>query len=211
LSKHAQFTSRRSFRISAGVGALAVAIAAVGTGAAFADEAPAKTAAAVPADAAAAAAEQAAAGHLPVPPDLVPPVGNVASAVFSATGVQIYKCTTTAGVAAWAFVEPVATLTGTTLNSRKRTTAVHYRGPSWQSDQDGSLIVGKAVANSPVSGSIPQLLVQAVSNQGTGVFGQATYVQRLATSGGAAPAGACTDGTITSVPYRAVYKFFVKG
>jgi hypothetical protein len=46
------------------------------------------------------------------------------------------------------------------------------------------------------------------SHTGTGILSNATYINRLATSGGAAPAGACTDGSTTAVPYQAVYVFW---
>jgi hypothetical protein len=65
------------------------------------------------------------------------------------------------------------------------------------------------VASSPVPGSIPQLLLQATKTRGEGVFGHVTYVQRLATSGGVAPTGACTDGRTAGIPYQAEYRFFV--
>jgi hypothetical protein len=58
--------------------------------------------------------------------------------------------------------------------------------------------------------SIPQLLITAKTTRGTGVFGGVTFIQRLATTGGVAPATACTAGQTTSVPYRAVYRFFTK-
>jgi hypothetical protein len=60
-----------------------------------------------------------------------------------------------------------------------------------------------------VPGSIAQLLLQASKNRGAGLFGKVTYVQRLATSGGAAPTGSCTDGQTSGVPYRAEYRFYV--
>jgi hypothetical protein len=87
--------------------------------------------------------------------------------------------------------------------------AVHVRGASWESADDGSLVESRAVASSPVPGSIPQLLLQATRNRGDGAFGQVSYLQRLATRGGTAPAGACTDGQTTGVPYQARYRFFV--
>lgn len=220
MSKHERPTSR-SLRTSAGVAALALGLVAVSAGAAFSqDRAAAPT---VPLAAGAPAADTLAAdrtmadlsaGRLPVPPELVPPAGNVLSATLAAKGVQVYRCVKTESTPpgnptlGWTFVEPVATLAGRTGQPRPAT-AVHFRGPSWQSDQDGSLVEGRAKASSPVPGSIPQLLVQAVRNQGTGIFGRVTFIQRLATGGGAAPSGACTEGTVTGVPYRAVYRFFV--
>jgi hypothetical protein len=140
-----------------------------------------------------------------VPPELVPPGDHVLSAVLPAHGVQVYGCV----AGAWKFTEPVATLTGTTVRPARRVTAIHYRGPSWQSVEDGSVVVGTLAASSPVTGTIPQLLLKASTTRGPGVFGQITYVQRLATGGGAAPTTACTDGTNLSVPYRALYRFFV--
>lgn len=141
----------------------------------------------------------------PAPPELAPPPGNVLSSVYRARGVQVYQCT----AGAWVFVEPAASLTGVARGGLR--TAVHFRGPSWESTGDGSLVEAKAVANVPVAGSIPQLLLQASRNRGAGEFGAVTYVQRLATSGGAAPAGACAEGDTTGVPYRAEYRFYVAG
>jgi hypothetical protein len=143
----------------------------------------------------------------PAPPALAPPAGHVLTAVFAARGVQVYQCT----AGAWAFVEPAATLTGAARRPAGRHDVIHFRGPSWQSTQDGSLVEARAVANSPVPGSIPELLLQSTRNRGDGVFGQTSYIQRLATQGGVAPAGACVDGATAGVPYRAEYRFYSPG
>ena len=65
-------------------------------------------------------------------------------------------------------------------------------------------------AKSAVSGSIAQLLLTVNSHSGpaTGLLGKVTHIQRLNTLGGAAPAGACTDGQKTSVAYHADYVFW---
>jgi hypothetical protein len=182
------------------IGTLALGLVAASANAAFSQVEPA---------AAPAVADQVAAvtGPLTVPPELAPPAGNILSSVLAARGVQVYACT----AGAWTFTEPAATLTGTTIRPFRPVSAVHFRGPSWQSVDDGSLIVGAVDKSSPVPGSIPQLLLRAVSTRPPGIFGSVTFVQRLATSGGTAPAGACTDGVSTGVPYRAVYRFFVAG
>ena len=63
-------------------------------------------------------------------------------------------------------------------------------------------------------GAIPWLLLRASSTTGTGVFTNVTYVQRLNTTGGVAPAtgcGASTSGTDTSVAYTADYYFYTGG
>lgn len=138
-----------------------------------------------------------------VPDELKPPAGNVPAATFNASGVQVYECSG----GEWTFVEPAATLT----DSRGRPVAIHFRSPTWQSTVDSSLVEASAVANVPVAGTIPLLLLKATENRGDGLFGRVTYIQRLATSGGAAPGGSCEDGETKGVPYKAKYRFFVKG
>lgn len=140
-----------------------------------------------------------------IPEAIAVPAGNVLIADLAAQGVQVYQCT----AGAWTFVEPAASLSGrTTTRPRTTQTAVHFRGPSWESTTDGSLVTASSVANSPVPGSIPQLLLKAATNRGDGIFGNVSYIQRLKTTGGAAPAGACTDGQTTGVPYTAKYRFY---
>ena len=140
----------------------------------------------------------------PIPPNLAVPAGNALTAAFAAHGVQVYQCT----AGAWVFVEPAATLLGQATATRGLQGAVHFRGPSWQSTTDGSLVTAAAVANSPVPGSIAELLLKSTSNRGTGVFGKVSYIQRLSTTGGAAPAGTCSDGQTTGVQYTAKYRFY---
>jgi len=52
------------------------------------------------------------------------------------------------------------------------------------------------------------LLLKASENRGKGQFSDVTYVQRLATRGGLAPAGPCTDGAQMSAQYSATYVFW---
>jgi hypothetical protein len=142
-----------------------------------------------------------------VPPGLQPPAGNVLTAQFAASGVQVYQCT----AGAWVFLEPAANLLGYATGTSSIQTAIHYKGPTWESTTDGSLVQGMTIASSPVPGSIPQLLLKATVNRGTGIFGTVTYINRLDTSGGAAPAGSCTSGQTVGVPYSAQYLFYVPG
>ena len=139
-----------------------------------------------------------------VPENLVPPAGNSEVARFRAAGVQIYQCTG----GTWTFVEPAATLSGREKATNKRIEAIHFRGPSWQSVSDGSLVEARSIASSPAEGTIPQLLLQATKTRGDGVFGDVTYIQRLRTKGGLAPTGSCTEGATESVDYKADYVFF---
>ncbi len=143
----------------------------------------------------------------PVPPGLQPPAGNVLTAQFVAGGVQVYQCT----AGAWVFLEPAANLVGYATGTSGIQTAIHYKGPTWESTTDGSLVQGMTIASSPVSGSIPQLLLVATANRGTGIFGTVTYINRLDTSGGAAPTSSCTSGQTVGVPYSARYLFYVPG
>jgi hypothetical protein len=137
-----------------------------------------------------------------VDPKLQVPAGNVLTASLSASGVQVYQC---AG-GSWTFLEPDAT-----LGSRGRTTALHTRGPVWISTVDGSAVGAAAVPGASVArpGAVPELLLKATANRGDGVFGKVTFVQRLRTNGGVAPAGTCATGAQVGVPYTANYLFYV--
>ncbi|MFC8365420.1 DUF3455 domain-containing protein [Streptomyces griseorubiginosus] len=134
------------------------------------------------------------------PAALKVPDGNKLTAVFGARGVQTYTCTE----GAWKLLEPAATL----FDRRGRAVALHSRGPVWVSTVDGSAVNATAIANSPKTGTIPELLLQATATRGAGVFGGVSYIQRLNTSGGVAPAGACTGTDQVSVAYSATYAFY---
>ena len=196
----------KTVRVAAGVGAATLALVGISAGVSFAGDTPAPVA---PAAAPAAQAERFIGGPVSVPAALVPPDGNKLTSVFKAKGVQIYSCTN----GAWGpLLEPAATLTGLSLSPLKPATALHFRGPSWESDEDGSLIEGTSPVSAPSTtpNSIAQLLVTAKTTRGDGVFGGVTYVQRLSTVGGVAPTSACAAGETKAVPYKAVYRFFKK-
>ena len=84
----------------------------------------------------------------------------------------------------------------------------HFGGPTWQSESDGSAITAAPIANSPVPGAIPELLLEVKTHSGQGMLSSVTHIQRMNTFGGTAPATACTDGQKTSVPYNANYIFW---
>ncbi len=198
---------KRTFRISVGVGACALAAVAVTAGNSFAASAPAPKAPAA-GDAAAAQADGFVGGRLDVPAALAVPEGNKLDSVFKAKGVQIYGCTD----AKWTLIEPAASLTGITLKPVRKVDAIHFRGPSWQSDSDGTLVEGMTPVSAPSAtpNSIAQLRINAKTTRGEGTFGGVTFIQRLATVGGVAPATACAEGQTTAVRYSAVYRFFKK-
>lgn len=192
----------KTVRISAGLGAATLVLVGLSAGVSFADDKPGPAAAA-------SAADRFLGAPSTVPAALVPPAGNTLASVFKAKGVQIYGCTD----AKWTLIEPAASLAGINLSPVRPASALHFRGPSWESPDDGSLVEGTGPVSAPSTtpNSIPQLLITAKTTRGPGVFGGVTFIQRLATVGGVAPATACAAGATTAVSYQAVYRFFKKG
>ncbi len=94
--------------------------------------------------------------------------------------------------------------------------------PSWRSPSDGSTVWGGKLASAaagsgpacPDRGSIACLLLKAVATSSgprpAGLFSRTTFIQRLDTSGGRAPAAACTVGQVALVPYAATYLFYAR-
>jgi hypothetical protein len=137
------------------------------------------------------------------PAALKVPDGNRLTGVFSAAGVQTYTCTD----GAWKLLEPAATLWAKNDHSH-RAVALHSRGPVWVSTVDGSAVNAAAIATSPKTDAIPELLLQSTATRGTGVFADVSYIQRLNTEGGVAPTTACTGTDQLSVQYSATYAFY---
>jgi hypothetical protein len=162
-----------------------------------------------------------------VAPSITPDSGTVVLHALG-NGTQNYACIGTpidggadAGDAgatfAWTLVTPNATLTdcnGAIIGHHFASDA-GATAPEWL-EVDNSYIIGhKIAAYTPDggSGSIPWLLLQATGHDGTdaGVLSNVTYVQRLDTDGGLAPATGCdfdSSGTTTNVGYQADYYFF---
>ena len=97
--------------------------------------------------------------------------------------------------------------------------------PTWQSSIDSSVVWAKALtppltagtdASCPNTGSIPCLLLQSIGSKegptGGRYLTKTTYIQRLNTKGGVAPATGCSVagdvGKQALVPYTADYYFF---
>jgi len=139
-----------------------------------------------------------------VPAKLAPPQDAVLAGAYKATGVQVYVCT-----AQGSALQPILKGPDAQLLENDKVVAKHYAGPTWEAS-DGSKVVGKMLESlpSPRDGDIPWLLLTAQST-GQGLFAGTRFVQRIETSGGAAPATACiTAGTELRVPYSATYRFF---
>lgn len=148
----------------------------------------------------AASAASVGSGHRDVPDVIRVPDGNKRIAVMPARGVQTYQCT----AGAWTFLQPDAI-----LRNHGRPEVLHSKGPVWTSVVDGSSVSAAAQANSPVPNAVPELLLKSTGNRGPGLLSGVTYIQRLNTTGGVSPTGACTDGATQSVPYTADYAFWV--
>jgi hypothetical protein len=164
-----------------------------------------------------------------VPANLVPPAGNQPFLKASAVGTQNYVCLPSG----WTFLGPQATLFVTlrvmNLEIRQQV-ATHFLSanpgesgtarPTWQGSIDTSAVWGKAIANSTdpafvAPGAIPWLLLEVAGNQrgpgGGDTLSQATFIQRVNTTGGVAPTAACTVGSVSLVPYTADYVFYRAG
>jgi hypothetical protein len=123
-----------------------------------------------------------------VPQQLEPSAGEQLILCVHAKGDQIYVCNGDGGKFAWTPRAPEAQL----FDADGKSFGKHFAGPSWESN-DGSRVVGKALANapSPDADSIPWLLINVVSREGSGVLSRATSIQRINTKGGKAPVSGC--------------------
>jgi hypothetical protein len=156
-----------------------------------------------------------------VPAAIALPAGAKVKLHYRGVGAQIYGCLANGGADAgadagataysWVFKAPDALL----LDMNFAPVGMHGAGPSWTSS-DGSVVTAKAQANAdaPRAGAIPWLLLKEDTTTGTGVFSDITFIQRLNTAGGKAPATGCDATTVNTqvrVPYSADYYFFVQG
>ena len=129
---------------------------------------------------------------------------------LNATGVQRYACQANG---TWLFTDPVAELYEP---ERSKAVGSHYLNfatgrPVWKF-KDGSTVEAARKASAPAgAGNIAALLLEAVSTTAGDDgdrFARTTWVQRLNTSGGVAPAGACVPGAVIAVPYTTDYVFW---
>jgi hypothetical protein len=145
--------------------------------------------------------------------ELAVPDDHKLALMTTARGVQIYECAPDAnGAPAWKLHAPSAEL----FDDAGAQIGVHYGGvdknlppgPYWESTKDGSRVHGGSPASAPNQGSIPLLRLQAADTAGNGIFSHVSYIHRLATTGGVAPAGDCAAGKRVEVPYTAQYYFY---
>lgn len=134
---------------------------------------------------------------------LAAPAGNVVSFRTFGIGFQVYRWNATTNT--WTFVQPLALLFPLLPGFG---IGLHSIGPTWSVPGAGS-VVGHAVANHTVDPTaIPWLLLAAVSTSGSGPLAATTFIQRVQTIGGRAPAQAGTPDQVVYVPYAAQYYFY---
>jgi hypothetical protein len=171
-----------------------------------------------------------------VPPAIQLPSGHTPFLEGHAVGTQNYVClpsTAPSGVS-WTLFGPQATLffTFKMFNTEVRQQIMtHFLSansmengmgrPTWQSSFDTSAVWGRSFAstldsNFVAPGAIPWLLLQVVGT-GEGPAGgdfltQTTFIHRVNTTGGMAPATGCSQasniGATSLVPYTADYIFY---
>ena len=139
------------------------------------------------------------------------PAGNKVAMETVGAGDITYECRVKAnmpGQHEWVFVGPDAK-----LMTRDGKQVGKYWGPpaTWE-NMDGSKVTATQVAVAPAAaGSIPLQLVKANPAMGSGAMTGVTYIQRVATQGGVAPAAACGAGNMGAkqvVKYQADYIFY---
>jgi hypothetical protein len=182
----------------------------------------------------AASAAEARHGHVtppPVPGNIEVEEGNVAFLVGHATGTQNYVCLPAGAGFAWSLFTPEATL----FDDHLRQIITHDFGPNpveggtiratWRDSRDTSTVFARAVAMSTdaefvEAGAIPWVLLNVKDTgvqegpRGGDRLTRTTFIHRLNTHGGSAPATGCSTaanvGARQFVPYTADYFFYEK-
>lgn len=163
----------------------------------------------------------------PVPANLQVPDGNRAFLLGRAYGTQNYICLPSGSGVTWTFFGPQATL----FNDASEQLITHFLSPNpdengtpratWQHSRDSSVVWAVAIASSSdpsfvEPGAIPWLLLRVVGAEHGPTWGDrltpTTFIQRVNTSGGAAPGAGCAVaadvGKRAFVPYTTDYIFY---
>jgi len=163
-----------------------------------------------------------------VPSNLTVEEGNVPYLQTRGYGTQNYICLPSATGVAWKLFGPQATLYP---ENAPLQIATHFLSPNpeeqgtprptWQDAHDGSAVWARAVqpstdVNYVAPGAIPWLLLEKVGTAdgttGGSLLSQTTFIHRVNTQGGVAPATGCTNaaqlGAIALVPYSTDYFFY---
>ena len=162
-----------------------------------------------------------------MPNDIQVPAGNKAFLVGHAVGTQNYICLPSGAGFKFVLFTPEATL----FADNERQVITHFFSPNlspippeilgtiratWQHSRDSSIVWGGQAIAAPVADAIPLLLLPAAGVQdgptGGHTLTATTFIQRLNTAGGLAPAAGCSQlanvGAKAFVPYTADYFFY---
>lgn len=166
----------------------------------------------------------------PVPEAVQVPTGHSAYLMAHALGTQNYICLATPSGMTWKFLGPQATLFVRIKKDTYQQVATHFLSvnpvdgearPTWQHSFDTSATWAQMFGTSDdpafvEAGAVPWLLLwvagAAEGPAGGSFLAQATFIQRLNTSGGVKPAAPCSESTpvgkVEMVPYSADYVFY---
>ena len=147
-----------------------------------------------------------------LPASIQVPAGNRVAMETVGMGSILYECRDKAnmpGQLEWTFVGPDARL----MDRAGKVVGRYYGPPATWESMDGSKLTATQLAVAPSGAtSLPYQLVKANPAMGSGAMSGVTYIQRVALTGGVAPATmACTamnKGQKTTVPYQADYIFW---
>lgn len=162
-----------------------------------------------------------------VPANLVVPEGNKLFAITHAEGTQNYVCLPNGGTFTWVHHGPQAAL----FDSRGAQVMTHFLSANpdengalraaWQDSRDTSAVWAMAIESSTdpeyvSSGAVPWLLLRVVGAEFGPQWGdrltKTTFIQRVNTAGGVAPATGCSGtgdvGNRALVPYSTDYLFY---
>lgn len=152
-----------------------------------------------------------------IPAILDVPEGNKLAYRTYATGVQIYevkRSATNPNVFVWVNIAPSANLY--IQPSYNNLVGTHYAGPTWEFTKgpfkDEKAVATKLQGVTMDATAIPWLLLKTVENLSS-PGNQVTYIQRVCTTGGLAPAMIPSEsnlGQVENVPYTATYLFYEK-
>ncbi|MGQ2978483.1 MAG: DUF3455 domain-containing protein [Polaromonas sp.] len=141
------------------------------------------------------------------------PAGNKVALETVGVGEITYQCSAKKDIAGqyeWVFVGPDARL----LDRSGKQVGKYYGPPATWEAMDGSKLTAVQLAVAPntgMAGSIPLQLVKGNPAMGSGAMQGVTYIQRVDTRGGVAPAMPCAAGNLNAkqiVKYQADYIFY---
>ena len=137
-----------------------------------------------------------------VPSDIQVPEGSKVHFHAYAEGVQIY----TWNGSTWGVSVPDAVL----YDDDGNVVGSHYGGPTWESNSGSKMMAAVLPPRVTVDpDAIPWLRLAAVHTEGPGIFAATTFIHRVNTVGGKAPAEAGVFvGQVAEVPYTADYYFY---